>query len=120
MGRHKTSSSETSVLNSTTTSTEFAADLGFKEQSQYSASSLGAFEEGQITIQAQPRDYILVAGVYNANNSIMEEGYKMRDIKIILEQNTSMPISSFYAQRTNPIKVGSSFTPSKKRISGRI
>ena len=120
MGRHETSSSETSILSSTTTSTEFAADLGFREQAQYSNASLGAFEEGQITIQAQPKDYILVAGVYNSDNSIIQEGYKMKDIRIILEQNTDMPISSFYAQRTNPIKVRSSFTPSKKRISGRI
>ena len=111
---------ETTILNSTNTSTVLAGDLGFREEVQYSASCLGSFEEGQLTIQPQLKDYILVAGIYNNNSNIREEGYKMKDIKIILEQNTDMPISSFYAQRTNPIKVRSSFTPSKKRISGRI
>jgi len=120
MGRYINSGSDSTVLNSTQTSSSLAGDLGFREQSQYSAACLGAFEEGQLTIQPQPKDYILVAGVYHSSTNIREEGYKMKDIKILLEQNTNMPITSFYAQHTNPVKVRSSFTPSKKRISGRI
>lgn len=120
MGRWINSGSDSSLLTSTQTSSSFAGDLGFREVSQYSSACLGAFEEGQITIQPQLKDYILVAGVYNSSTDIREEGYKMKDIKILLEQNTSMPITSYYAQRTNPVKVRSSFTPSKKRISGRI
>ena len=109
----------TTRKNSTQTSTLRAGSLGFREIAQYSSASLGSFETKTLTIQGQPIGYFLITGVYNGSTNIREEGYKMRDIKIYLEQSYGAPLGRVNHQQSS-LQVRTNATTPKRRIGGRI
>ena len=121
LGRYRNQyTGQASILTSAQLSSSYyPVEVGFREQEQYSNSSLGSFENKQLTVEPQQKDYFLQTGIYNSATNIREEGYKMRDIIISVEKNTNMPILHQFAQKTK-LKVRNSFTAQKKRISGRI
>jgi len=120
MGRYEPDyAGYTSIKTSTQTSTLRGANLGFREYAQYSSASHGAFETKTLTVQAQPMGYYLIAGIYNSNTNIREEGYKMRDIKIYLEQSYGTPLHRLNKQQSS-LQVRSNATTPKRRIGGRI
>jgi len=109
----------TSIKTSTQTSTLRGAKLGFREIAQYSTASLGAFETKTLTVEGQPMGYYLITGVYNSSTNIREEGYKMRDIKIYLEQSYNGAIIRVNKQQSSQ-GVRSNATTPLRRIGGRI
>jgi len=121
MGRYRTTyTGETDILSSAQLSSSYhPIEVGFREQVQYSSACLGSFENKQLTIEPQVKDYFLKTGVYTSSTNIREEGYKMRDIVISLEKAVDMPIAYQFAQKSK-YRVRNSFTQLKKRISGRL
>ena len=109
----------TSTQSSTSTSAKRAGSLGFLESVRYSSASHGAWESQTLTVQGQPMGYYLICGVYCDNTNIREEGFKMRDIKIYMEQGYGAPIGAVRQQQSSTGIRANATTP-KRRIGGRI
>ena len=109
----------TTEATSTNTSGSIQGETGFVERVQYTAASHGAWETKEITVQPQKKGYLLHVGIYNTSTNLREEGFKMRDIKILQDITTNMPVTNLIGQK-NGVQRRANFTSAKKRISGRI
>ena len=113
-GRWRTAyTGQTSTL--TSSQSDDYGNEGFEEINQYSAASIGSYEEKQITVQPQVKGYYLLYGVTATSTNIREEYYYMKDI--VLSMSSAPNISTSKSMRKK-INVRDSFTPSKKRIGG--
>ena len=113
-GRWRTAyTGQTSTL--TSSQSDDYGNEGFEEISQYSAASIGSYEEKQITVQPQVKGYYLLYGVTATSTNIREEYYYMKDV--VLSMSSAPNISTSKSMRKK-INVRNSFSSSKKRIGG--
>jgi hypothetical protein len=117
MGRYLTDyTNQTSFLSSSDTNFQNSSAIGFREQTQFTAACKGAWEEKQLTIQAKTSSYMLIYGMHMNSNNSQEIGY-MRDISVYLDTPTQLVTENMPGKR---VRIRDGFTPTKKRISGRI
>jgi len=106
-----------SANTSTANSTHGSPYVGFYEGVAYTSASQSGFETKQLTIQAQPNPYFLVAGIRLPSSNIREEPFYMRDLVIYLEK-PAPPQFNLPSSQLKKYGVRSTFTPAKKRIGG--
>jgi hypothetical protein len=113
-GRWRTQNSgQTSTQNST--DAEDNGIDGFQEMVQYGASSVGAYENKQITIQPKTKGYFLVYGVTSTSTNIREEFYYMKEPVINISK---APLISKSRSMNKKMGIRNSFVATKKRIGG--
>lgn len=91
---------------------------GFVEVVDHTAACVGAFETKELTVAAQNESYMLNYGYFFDNNTSREEGMQAQDFEVLMER--SHPGADRLSRNTKRTRIGTSFTASKKRISGRI
>jgi hypothetical protein len=98
-------------------STEGNLATGWIEHSRHTSAALGDWETVQLVVQPQSKGYVLTYGYWIGNNSMKEEGFKMKDFEVAFE--TASPVGDVMI-RGNATKksVRSSFNAGKKRIGG--
>ena len=91
---------------------------GFVEVVDHTSACVGAFETKELTVAAQHESYMLNYGYFFDNNGAREEGMQAQDFEVLME--TPHVGSDRLSRQTRRTRIGTSFTASKKRISGRI
>ena len=91
---------------------------GFVEVVDHTSACVGAFETKELTVAAQHESYMLNYGYFFDNNGAREEGMQAQDFEVLME--TAHAGSDRLSRQTRRTRIGTSFTASKKRISGRI
>ena len=91
--------------------------VGFREQIQFTSAADNNWETKTLTIQPRKYGYFLIYGLHSDNN-IREEEFYMRDIKIYQDHIPASSVSRSKAYKN--VKKRNTFTPQKKRISGRL
>jgi hypothetical protein len=98
-------------------STEGNLGLGFVEHTRHTNAALGSWEKKELTVQPQNKGYFLTFGFWGGENTMKQEGFKMKDFKVAFDtapQVGDIAISGKSAKKS----VRSSFSTGKKRIGG--
>ena len=97
-------------------STDSADSLynGFLEIVQHTSTAVGAWENKELTVQPQNQGYMLCFGYIWDNDSMRNEGMKMKDIKVAMSTPSRMPSKT----NNSRVSVRTSFNTGKKRIGG--
>ena len=111
IGRWRTAyTGQTSALDSS----HGDAFYGFLENSSFTVSSKGVWQERQITVDPQQKGYFLFVGIMGMDNS-RQEKHELKDIKIYFDKPSPHKKEGVTGKG---IAVRSGFTPTKKRIGG--
>ena len=104
--------------NSTTVADSYP--IGFYEQTQFSASAIGAYEQKTLTVQPQNHDYYLAFAVFsdNSNAGNGSEGWWEREIKVTLSEVSTSKRSKILGRFK--FNTGDSLTTGKTRLGGRL
>lgn len=114
-GRFRTNyTDETTVL--TSNSTSHSRTIGWNDNTQFTSAMKSDWEEAQLTIGAQDYPYMMVYGIWGYSDMNNEAVYFNEPIL----RFDVPPKSVGRTANGKPIKVRSTFTREKKRISGRI
>ena len=116
-GRYQTAyTDQTTIKTSSDSEVINSRHLGFYDKVQFTSAMRTGYEEAQLTITAQNYSYVLVYGI-SVDGNCHEETFKFNDIEILFDH---APKGITESPTGKKIKVRSSFTQEKKRISGRI
>ena len=117
-GRRDDGAADTTDMTSTTAQ-DIGRGKGFYQEAQYTNASKGAFENKELTIQAQKDGYYLNFGVKTTSTNIREEPFKLREPIVRFSQSGKGQTRLDTRVNTQPV-IRSNFTTIRKRISGRI
>jgi hypothetical protein len=112
------SNDQAGILNSTQTVGKIGHS--FLEIVTHTASSVGAWETKDITVQPQYKSYFLNYGYYLDDNSVSQCGFNAMEIQVIFDKPSGKRADGLKEGTMGIKTTRSSFTANKKRISGRI
>lgn len=116
-GRYQTAyTNQTSFRTSSDSEVVNSPQLGWVDRVRFTSAMRGASEEAQLTISPQNYSYMLVYGI-SLNGDCHQEKFEFETIDILFDK---APKGINQTPAGKKIKVRSTFTPQKKRISGRI
>ncbi len=100
-------------------STDNTGVNGFREQVQFDSSSIGAWQEKELTVAAQDYDYYLSYGVIMRDNDLVNETFHIQPLDVIVSKASQyLIIDKSPGLSISKVRVASDFNINKKRLLG--
>ncbi len=96
--------------------------IGFQQNTQFSASAIGAYERKTLTISPVNYDYYLAVAVYSDSTNAGDglEHWFQKPLEIYLDKTSNVKEKKFITQQQVRRGQNSSTTRKKKRLGGRL